>query len=92
MAKGVGDLSVQFKQLLNVNQQILDQLDTLVKVTAIQVGQELSVTERARMLKLAGMDNQTIAEVLNTSPETIFMLTANLRKAKTRRSKKAGGS
>jgi DNA-binding CsgD family transcriptional regulator len=50
-----------------------------LKVEALQAASNKSVTEGARLLKLAGLDNQTIAEVLNTSPGTIRTLTANLR-------------
>jgi hypothetical protein len=56
-----------------------DKLDVLIKVIGIQVGADKSATERARLLKLAGMDNRTIAAVLNTSPGSISVMTANLR-------------
>ncbi len=63
------------KLLLQLNEKI----DVLIKVVSIQVGVDKSATERARLLKMAGLDNRTIAEVLNTSPGTISVLTANLR-------------
>jgi DNA-binding NarL/FixJ family response regulator len=90
--KAEADLSAQTKQLLSINEQILDTLVMLVKVTAVQVGEGQSITERARALKLIGMDNKTIADVLNTSPKTISVVTANLRKSKAKapRSRKAG--
>lgn len=72
--------SVQMERLQGTSLQILAALETLIKVSALQVGQGLSTTERARTLKLAGMDNQTIAAVLNTSSKTVSVLTANLRK------------
>ena len=56
-----------------------EKLDLLIKVVSIQVGTDKSTTERARLLKMAGLDNRTIAEVLNTSPGTVSVLTANLR-------------
>ncbi len=56
-----------------------EKVDVLIKVVSIQVGAEKSTTERARLLKMAGLDNQTIAAVLNTSAGTIRTLTANLR-------------
>ena len=56
-----------------------EKVDLLIKVVSIQVGAEKSTTERARLLKMAGLDNQTIADVLNTSVGTIRTLTANLR-------------
>lgn len=52
---------------------------TLTRVVGIQVGSDKSTTERARLLKMAGLDNQAIADILNTSAGTIRTLTANLR-------------
>ena len=60
--------------------EIVDLLRQILKVSALQIALESkSVTDGARALKLAGLDNQTIAEVLNTSPGTVRSLTANLR-------------
>lgn len=56
-----------------------EKLDVLIKVISIQVGADKSTTERARLLKMAGLDNHTIASILNTSANTISVLTANLR-------------
>ena len=60
--------------------EIISLLTQILKVTAIQAAKDLSITEGARSLKFAGLDNQTIADVLNTSPATIRTVTANLRK------------
>ena len=65
---------------MNDNEKIIDLLEKLLKVAGLQVGAEKSITERARLLKFAGLDNKTIAEILNTSPLTISVLTSNLRK------------
>jgi hypothetical protein len=62
--------------------QLNNKLDVLIKVVgffAIEMSGDKSTTERARLLKMAGMDNQTIADILNTSSGTIRTLTANLR-------------
>lgn len=59
--------------------KIVELLTQLLRVQAIQAASNKSITEGARLLKLAGLDNQTIAEVLNTSPATVRTLTANLR-------------
>lgn len=69
-------LGSQEKLLAELNEK----LDVLIKVVSIQVGVGKSTTERARLLKMAGVDNQTIAEVLNTSPAAVRSLTSNLRK------------
>lgn len=60
-------------------EEILDRLDLLVSLTALRVASEKSITEAARQLKMAGLDNQTIASVLNTTPATIRVVTSNLR-------------
>ena len=66
------------KKLDPIN-KVVERLDLILRVLAIQVAENKSVTERARLLKIAGMDNKTIAEVLNTTPATIRTLTSNLR-------------
>jgi hypothetical protein len=60
--------------------ELSEKLDVLIKVVSIQVGADKSTTERARLLKMAGVDNQTIADVLNTSVPVVRTLTSNLRK------------
>ena len=60
--------------------ELNEKLDVLIKVVCIQVGEDKSTTERARLLKLAGVDNQTIALVLNTSAQVVRTLTSNLRR------------
>ena len=59
---------------------ILERLDQILRVLAIQVGAELSMTERVRLLKTAGLANQTIADVLNTSAATVRTLSARTSK------------
>ena len=63
---------------------IVELLTLILKVSAIQAASNKSITDGARLLKTAGLDNQTIAEVLNTSAGTIRSLTANLRVKKKR--------
>jgi hypothetical protein len=60
----------------STEQRILQRLDQILKVLAIQVGGEASLTERVRLLKLADLDNQTIADVLNTTPESVRALSS----------------
>ncbi len=69
-------------------QKILEVLTQILRVLAIQLSSDKSVTDGARLLKLAGLDNQTIADVLNTSAATVRTVTTNLRgwKAARRRS------
>ena len=69
----------------STDEQMLEKLDQILRVLSIQVGADKSLTERARLLKLAGLENQAIADVLNTSVETIRTLTSNLRTRRRRR-------
>jgi len=64
------------ERLLN---DLIEKVDILIRVVSIQVAADRSTTERARVLKMAGLDNQTIADVLNTSAATVRTLTSNLR-------------
>jgi len=69
---------------LSAEDRILEKLDQILRVLSIQVGEDRSITERARLLQLAGLDNRTIAEVLNTTPATIRALTSRLGRRKGR--------
>lgn len=62
--------------------EIIERLDLILNVLALQVGQGQSITERVRLLKLAGLDNNTIARVLNTAPNVVRALASNLKTAK----------
>lgn len=62
-------------------EKILEVLDKILKVLSLQVAADKSMTERARLLKVAGLDNATIATVLNTSINSISVLTAGVKKS-----------
>jgi len=65
---------------LHVQQEVIsEKLDSILRVLSIQVAEGASITERVRLLSLAGLDNVTIAEVLNTSPATIRSLASRSR-------------
>ena len=64
---------------MSSSDEVLERLDLILKVLALQVASDKSLTERARLLKMAGLDNKTIADVLNTSDATVRTLTSNLR-------------
>ena len=65
--------------MAKTDDQVIDKLDLILRILSIQVAVNQSVTERVRLLKLAGLDNQTIADVLNTSTATVRTLASNLR-------------
>lgn len=60
-------------------EEIRDLLDVLVNLNALILASGKGVTDGARSLKMAGLDNQTIADILNTTPATIRAVTSNLR-------------
>jgi DNA-binding CsgD family transcriptional regulator len=64
---------------MKTEEKIAEILSQILRVQSIQAASDKSVTDGARLLKLAGLDNQTIADVLNTSVATVRTLTANLR-------------
>lgn len=51
-------------------EKIEDKLDIIIRILALQIGAEKSLTERVGLLKLAGIDNKTIAKIFKTK-ETI---------------------
>lgn len=63
----------------DVLEDILEQLELLVNLISVQIATDKSVTEAARALKMAGLDNRTIADVLNTTDATVRALTTKLR-------------
>ncbi len=74
---------------ISTEEQILERLDQIVKILALQlVSEKNTVTDGARSLKFAGLDNKTISELLNVDVTVIRTLTSNLR---TGRSKKPKG-
>jgi len=62
-----------------IDEQIIERLDLILKVLSLSVGADKSLTERVRLLKLAGVDNKTIASVLNTTTGAVRALGSNLR-------------
>jgi transcriptional regulator GlxA family with amidase domain len=61
-------------------QTILERLDQIVRILALQVAGDRSVTDGVWLLKLAGLDNKTIAEVMNTSESGVRALLSNQRR------------
>lgn len=73
----------------STEEQILERLDQIVRILALQlVSEKNTVTDGARSLKFAGLDNKTIAEIMNVDVTVVRTLTSNLR---TKTSKKAKG-
>lgn len=65
-------------------EDVIYRLDQVIRILAVQVAEEKSATDGVWLLKLAGVDNKTIAEVLNTTEATVRALSSNLRKQRAR--------
>lgn len=68
------------KKLSPGEEKILEKLDIIIHILSLQVGIDKSITERSRLLKLAGVDNKTLAKIFNTSEATIRTLISRLRR------------
>ena len=68
--------------------RILERLDQILKVLSLSVAADQSLTERVRLLKLAGLDNQTAANLLGTTANAVRALQSNTRD-RSRKKKKA---
>ncbi len=67
---------------LSNDEQILDLLNKILRVLSLQVGAEKSITERVKLLKLAEVDNKTIARVLGIKEPSVRALLSQSRKRK----------
>lgn len=57
----------------------IEKLEIMIRLLALLIASDRSVTEGAQALKLAGVDNKTIAKVLNTTEATVRTLTSGVR-------------
>jgi DNA-directed RNA polymerase specialized sigma24 family protein len=60
-------------------EKILERLDQILKVLAIQIGSDKSAGERVHLLRIAGLDYKTIAEILETRAETVRVLASQYK-------------
>lgn len=61
-------------------EQILEKLDIIIKILSLQVGTDKSLTERVGLLKIAGIDNRTIAKILETKETIVRSLAYQAKK------------
>lgn len=59
--------------------EILDRLDKVLRILALQVAADKNATDAAWALRLAGLDYQTIAEILGTKASTVRALVSKVR-------------
>jgi len=68
----------------DVDSEIVTKLDQILKVLSMslvdRLGPEATMTEKARMLRIAGLDIKMIAVVLNTTEASVRTLTSGIRK------------
>jgi len=60
-------------------EKILEKLDQILKVLAIELGNDKSAGERVHLLRIAGLDYKTIAEILETKVETVRVLASQYK-------------
>lgn len=65
---------------LSPEEKILEKLDKILRVLSLQVASDKSITEGVRLLKMAGIDNKTIAKSLGTSEASVRALASKSRK------------
>jgi len=68
------------RKKISLEERQTDLLEKILRVLSLQVGADKSVTERVYLLKLADIDNKTIAEVLNTTQSTVRSLSSKSRR------------
>jgi len=59
---------------------LAEKLDTLIQLTAISLIEGKKQRDQIRLLGLAGIKPSRIAEIINTSPNTVNVALSNLRK------------
>jgi DNA-directed RNA polymerase specialized sigma24 family protein len=64
---------------LSNEEKILEKLEQILKVLAIQIGNDKSAGERVHLLRIAGLDYKTIAEILETKTETVRVLASQYK-------------
>ena len=71
------------------NEDIGAKLDTLIKLSALQLVGDAGQTDAIKMLGRAGLDTGEIAKVVGTTPGTVRSTLARARRSKpTRRAKR----
>ena len=74
---------------MNPTQEIVDKLDTLIRLVAIGLCGEKPQLEKIRILASAGLAPRDIADVIGTTPNTVSVALSSLRKANKTKRKRA---
>ena len=64
----------------NSLKSVEEKLDTIIRILSLEVGSDKSLTERVGLLKLAGIDNKTIAKILKTKSNIVRSLAYQAKK------------
>lgn len=67
---------------MDTNEEVLKKLDTLIKVSVVNVVQGKPLKEQVRILSLASLGPKDIAEILRRSPNHISVVLNALKKEK----------
>ncbi len=63
----------------DVLQRIESKLDQMLKLSALQITSGLKQTQAIQLLSAAGFDRRLIAELLNTTPNTVSVTVSTLK-------------
>lgn len=66
----------------DVNQEIKDKLDILVKLTALNIIKDIDYPEQVMLLSSIGLQPKEIAELLAKTPNSVRVTLSRLRKEK----------
>lgn len=66
----------------DVNQEIKDKLDILVKLTALNIIKDIDYPEQVMILSSIGLQPKEIAELLAKTPNSVRVTLSRLRKEK----------
>ena len=67
---------------MGVNSEVAEKLDTLIRLVAIGLCQDKGQKEQIAFLSSAGIQPKEIAEILNTTSNTVSVTLSGLKKKK----------
>lgn len=74
------------------NQDVLTQLDKLIRLVAVMVTRDKPQREQIAMLSKAGLQPKDIADLIGTTPNTVSVTLSELRRSNTKTRSTTGGS
>jgi DNA-binding CsgD family transcriptional regulator len=71
-----------------ISERIIVKLNAIIKLMVLRMTEGKSQVDQIKLLSLAGLPPKEIAETLGTTSNTVNVTLSNLRKQKTKRSRK----